>query len=158
MKSATAVAVTLAGAVWLSCAYAQSPVGRHVDAARDRIWSLTKDGVSLHDTAGTRRAAVVLPGWHWAGTPYGSDPALALGPQGEAIVTSDIAPVLWRIDPATLAVSVHALTLDADAGKDVGFSALAYSREHDAFVGISGMHGSVWMIDRPLTRARKIKF
>jgi hypothetical protein len=157
MKSAkTAVALALAGLAWLPAAHAQSRAGDQVDAARDRVWSLTRNGVSLRNTSGSRRVTVALPGWHWAGAPYGAAPVLALGPQGEAIVTSDIAPVLWKIDPATLAVSVHALALDADTDKDLGFTALAYSREHDAFVGVSGMLGSVWMIDRPLIRARKV--
>ena len=150
MKSAKiAVALALAGLALANCAQAQG------DA---RVWSLTKDGVSLRDPAKPRPIAVALPGWHFAGAPYGSAPALAIGPQGEAIVTSDIAPVLWRVDPKTLAVSVHTLALDADTDKDVGFSTLVYSREHEAFVGVSGTLGSVWIIDRPLTRARKLKF
>src|SRR5688572_8047920 len=148
MKNAIAVALTLAALASLGSAHAQTGA---------RVWSLTPDGVSLRDPARPRPINVALPGWHWAGAPYGSAPVIAFGPRGEAIVTSDVAPVLWRIDPKTLAVSVHPLVLDADNDKDVGFSALAYSREHDAFVGVSGMHGSVWMTDRPLTRARKLK-
>jgi hypothetical protein len=146
----TAIAVALAGLVWLGNGHAQTTSAP--------AWSLTGDGVSLSDPAKPRPITVALPGWHWAGAPYGAAPALAIGPQGEAIVTSDVAPVLWRIDPKTLAVSVHALALDADTDKDVGFSSLAYSREHDAFVGVSGVHGSVWMIDRSLLRARKLKY
>jgi len=154
MKSATvavalALALALAGLAWLGGAHGQTGA---------RAWSLTQDGVSTLDPARPRAISVTLPGWHWAGAPYGSAPALAVGPEGEAIVTSDVAPVLWRIDPKTLAVSIHPLELDADADKDVGFSALAYSREHDAFVGVSGMLGSVWVIDRSLTRARKVKY
>ena len=149
MKNAIAVALTLAGLASLGSAHAQTS---------SRIWALTKEGVSVTDPARPRAVPVALPGWHFAGAPYGSAPALAIGPQGEAIVTSDVAPVLWRIDPKTLAVSVHTLALDADTDKDVGFSTLAYSREHDAFVGVSGMHGSVWMIDRALMRARKVKY
>ena len=149
MKSALALALTLAGLVCLNGAHAQTSA---------RAWALTHDGVSLRDAATPQPITVALPGWHWAGAPYGSAPALAIGPQGEAIVTSDSVPVLWRIDPKTLAVSVHRLALDADTDKDVGFSTLAYSREHDAFVGVSGLLGSVWMIDRPLVQARKIKF
>lgn len=150
MKSAKlAVTLAFASLAWLGGAHAQTG---------PRVWTLTQDGVSLRDPAGPRPITVTLPGWHWAGVPYGAAPALAFGPQGEAIVTSDVAPVLWRIDPKTLAVSVHPLALDADTDKDVGFSALAYSRAHDAFVGVSGMHGSVWIIDRALMRARKIKY
>jgi hypothetical protein len=158
MKSAIAVSLAfaaLSSLAWMPASHAQSGP-EQVDAARGRIWSLTRDGASLRPAAAAQRAVVALPGWHWAGAPYSVEPALAIGPGGEVIITSDVAPVLWRIDPATLAVSVHALALDADTDKDVGFSALAYSREHDAFVGISGAQGSVWIIDRALARARKV--
>jgi hypothetical protein len=127
-----------------------------VDPARQRIWWLTRDGVSLYDATKPQRIVLTLPGWQWAGAPYGSLPDLALGPQGEAVVTSDIVPTLWRIDPETLAVSVHPLALDSDMGKDVGFSAIVYSPGQGVFFGVSGMHGSLWMIDRSLTRAQKI--
>jgi hypothetical protein len=152
MKSGTAIGLTLAGLVLftggLAAAAAENP-------AIHRSWSLTQDGVALQDKA--KRITVRLPGWHWAGAPYGYSPALAVGPQGEAIVTSDVVPVLWRIDPATLAVSVHPLALESDQGMDVGFNRLVYSREHDAFFGFSGALGSLWLIDRSLARARKLE-
>lgn len=153
MKSGTAVSLTLAGLVWFTGSFAQSDTAR---PASGRTWSLTRDGVSLQDADKSRRIAVTLPGWHWAGAPYGSSPDLVVGPQGEAIVTSDVAPVLWRIDPVTLSVSVHPLALEADTGMDVGFARLVYSREHEAYIGVSGQLGSVWVIDRALARARKL--
>jgi len=75
---------------------------------------------------------VPLPGWLYAGEPYGCAPDLALGPKGEALISSDVVPVLWRVDPETLAVTQHTPWLDADADKDIGFTALAFSREQDA--------------------------
>lgn len=156
MKRAIATGLTLAGLAWFPPCVAQTAGIEQVDAARGRIWSLTSQGVSLRPVSQPQRA-VALPGWHWAGAPYSTEPALAIGPGGEVIVTSDIAPILWRVDPVTFAVSIHPLALDADTDKDIGFSALAYSREHDAFVGVSGSQGSVWLIDRPLTRARKLR-
>jgi hypothetical protein len=126
------------------------------DPARHRVWSLTREGVTLHDATKARNIALVLPGWQWAGAPYGCPPDIALGPQGEALVTSDVLPTLWRIDPETLAVSVHAPALDADTDKDVGFSRIVYSREHGAFFGAGSIPGSLWRIDRGLVRAQKI--
>ena len=154
MKSGTAVSFTLAGLVWFTGCVAQADTGR---PAGGRTWSLTRDGVSLQVADKPKRISVALPGWHWAGAPYGSSPDLAVGPQGEAIVTSDVVPVLWRIDPETLSVSVHPLTLESDTGMDIGFTRLVYSREHDAYVGISGPLGSLWIIDRALARARKLE-
>ena len=53
-------------------------------------------------------------------------------------------------------MTVHPLVLDADTDKDVGFSALAYSAQHGAFIAASYAHGSLWRIDSLLERAQKI--
>jgi hypothetical protein len=127
-----------------------------VDPARNRVWFLTREGVFLHDVTTPDRTVVSLPDWLWADAPYGCLPDLALGPRGEAVITSNIIPTLWRIDPETLAVSAHRLELDADTDKDVGFSGLAYSAEHGAFFAVSDLHGSLWRIDRTLARAEKV--
>jgi hypothetical protein len=127
-----------------------------VDAARSRIWWLTHEGVFVHSASAAQKASVSLPGWLWAGAPYSCLPDLALGPHGEAIVTSNVVPTLWRIDPETLAVSVHPLELDADPDKDVGFSGIVYSPEHAAFFAVSDVYGSLWKIDPQLKRAEKI--
>lgn len=138
---------------------AESPPPRArygVDAARNRVWFLTRDGVSVYDVAKSERILVPLPSWLWVDTPYGRLPDLALGPSGEAVITSNVVPTLWRVDPETLVVSVHPLLLDSDTDKEVGFSGLVYSSEHEAFFAVSDVHGSLWRIDRGLERARKI--
>ena len=127
-----------------------------LDPARHRVWFLTRDGVSVYDVAKSERTLVPLPSWLWVDAPSACLPDLALGPKGEAVITSNVVPTLWRIDPETLAVSVHPLRLDSDADKDVGFSGLVYSSEHEAFFAVSDVHGSLWRIDRGLERARKI--
>ena len=127
-----------------------------VDAARNRVWTLTPGGVVLYKASRHERVVVPLPGWVWAGAPYGCLPALALGPRGEVVVTSNVVPTLWRIDPRSLAVSVHALALDADTGKDVGFTGLAFSPKHGAYFAASEAHGSRWRIDPMPGKARKI--
>ena len=127
-----------------------------VDPARNRAWTLTRDGVFLQDAATGKKIEVPIPGWQWVDTPYACPPDLALGPTGEAVITSNVVPTLWRIDPETLAVSMHPLVLDADTDKDVGFSGLVYSSEHGAFFAVSDTHGSLWRIDPLFTSARKI--
>lgn len=140
-----------------AAAAASEPNVRYqVDAAHGRIWWLTRDGVFVRDARAPQKIAVPVPGWQWAGEPYGCLPALALGPNGEALVTSDVLPTIWKIDPDTLAVSEHALVPDADADKDVGYTGLVYSSEHAAFFAVSGLHGSLWRIDPALTQAQKI--
>ena len=133
-----------------------APEARYqVDRARNRIWVLTEDGVVLYDVKTPKKIAIALPDWVLVGKAYGCLPDVALGPRGEAVITSNVVPTLWRVDPETLAVTVHPLALDADTDKDVGFSGLAYSAEHGAFFAVSAAHGTLWRIDRLFTRARK---
>jgi hypothetical protein len=127
------------------------------DSARHRVWALTAEGASLHESASPDSVDVPLPGWQWVGAHYACSPALALAADGAALVTSNIVPTVWRIDPVTLAVSVHPLELDADANKDIGFSALTYSPRHAAYFAVSDVHGSLWRIDAQLKSARKVK-
>src|SRR5262245_59520653 len=129
----------------------QLPNGRYqLDPERNRVWLLTEEGVFVYDLSKPERIALSLPDWLRVDASYSCLPDLALGPSGEAVVTSNILPTLWRIDPDTLAVSVHPLLLDADTDKDVGFSGLTYSPLHGAFLAVSYEHGSLWRIDPQL--------
>ena len=87
-------------------------VRNQVDAARNRVWLLTRAGLAIYDAAAPDRIVQVpMPGWQFAGEPYGCLPDLALGPRGEAVISSDVVPVqgeylavsasqgtVWRID------------------------------------------------------------
>jgi hypothetical protein len=130
--------------------------GRILPAGRDLMWLLSADGLFLQDTRSAQRLAVNLPDWQWAAEPYACMPDLALGPKGEVIVTSNVVPKLWRVDAESLAVTVHALELDADNDKDVGFAGLVHSPLHAAYFAVSQLHGSLWMIDSTLQRGRKL--
>ena len=133
------------------------PGARHqVDAERNRVWYLTAEGVYLFDVARPDRVAVQVPGWVVAGAPYGCLPDLALGPRGEAVVTSNVIPVVWRIDPESLTVTEHALALDADTDRDVGFTGLVFSPQHGAYFAVSDVQGSLWRIDAQLKTAQKM--
>src|SRR5688572_1143002 len=124
-------------------------------AAAEQTWVLGVDGIHLQQP-GKARVAIKLPEWHWAHEPYACPPAIAIGPRGEALVTSNVLPVLWKIDPQTLAVTMHSLQLDADSDKDVGFSGLVYSARDNAYFAVSELHGTLWRIDPLLRRAQKI--
>jgi hypothetical protein len=126
------------------------------DPARDRVWILNAHGLFFHGTSTGKLVEIPLPSWHRVDSSYSCPPDIALGPDGEVVVTSNVVPVLWRIDPNTLTVSLHQLALDADNNKDVGFSRLVYSPGHNAYFAISDVHGSLWQIDRTLRQGRKI--
>jgi len=124
------------------------------DPVRERIWSLTRDGVSVQMGARPGKTMVELPGWVWARTPWACPPDLALGPNGEAVVTSNVVPTLWKINPETLAVTVHPLQVDTQM--EIGFSQLVYSKEQGAFIAVSDTYGARWKVDAELTRAQKL--
>jgi len=131
---------------------------RHqLDAERNRVWLLTGEGVAIFDAAAPDKVQrVPLTSWQFAGEPYGCLPDLALGPEGEAVISSDVVPVLWRVDPRSLAVTRHELQLDADSDKDVGFTVLTYLPEQGEFLAVSGLHGTVWRIDGQLRQAHRM--
>jgi len=135
---------------------AQEPTRYRVDAVRHRVWLLSREGVRVDDAAAPVRTTVSLPEWPQLLRPWGCLPDLALGPSGEAVVTSNVLPTLWRVDPETLAVSVHPLELDSDRDKDVGFSRLVYSSRDAAYFAVGAFDGSVWRIDAQLASARKL--
>jgi hypothetical protein len=147
----TVPAPTTAGAA------ADAGIRYRVNAAHGRIWWLTREGVFVHDARAPQKRFVPIPGWVSVNVAYACPAALALGPNGEALVTSNILPIVWKIDPETLAVSEHALVLDADQDKEVGFSGLVYSAQHAAFFAVSEFgSGSLWRIDPGLTRGEKV--
>jgi hypothetical protein len=125
------------------------------DAARQRAWLLTRSGVLVFDLRTRQTAQVSLPEWIWADETYSCPPELALGPKGEALISSNVVPTLWRVDPVSLAVTRHEPVVDAHPDKDVGFTGLAFSAAHGAFFAVSPF-GALWRIDPDLRRAQKI--
>jgi hypothetical protein len=128
-----------------------------VDAVRGRRWVLTSDGVELYETSSGRKLAqIALPEWLWVSRDYACPPDLAIGPRGEAVITSNVVPTLWRVDPISLVASKNQLAIGEDTGKDVGITALMYSPQQGAYFAVSGAHGSLWRIDTQLQRAQSI--
>ena len=114
-------------ALWFSAAVlllvsgnaAADPFRYRAQSERGRVWAISEEGLFLEEARKPRRA-IPLADWHWANWPYACAPDIAIGPRGEAVVTSNVLPIVWKIHPETLAVSVHRLQLDADHDKDVG--------------------------------------
>ncbi|HYD55934.1 MAG TPA: hypothetical protein VEB41_03400 [Burkholderiales bacterium] len=136
----------------------EGPVLRQVlDTARGRAWTLAPDGVHVHSLPERRKIAhLKLPGWIVAGELYGCTPDLALNEWGDAVVTSDIVPVVWKVHAGSFAVSRHELVLDRDTDREVGFAAIAWSPRHRTFLAVSFHHGTLWRIDPLLRRAQKV--
>src|SRR4051812_14944897 len=133
---------------------AAEPLRTVHDASRNRVWVLESNAVYLHE--GGQKKRFELPGWVYVTDAYACAPDLAVDAHGAAVVTSNVIPVLWRVEPVKAQVTTHELVLDADADKDVGFSGLAYAPDQGVLFAVSATYGSLWRIDQTLRRAQKI--
>ena len=125
---------------------------RHL--ASGRLWALQADGVEVHD-AGTT-TSIHLPGWSWATAPWACLPDLALVGDRDVLVTSNVSPAIWRIDPATLEATRHDVAVPDNAGRDVGFSRVYHSTHNDTLLAAGALDNTFWRIDRMLTLAQPI--
>lgn len=126
------------------------------DGERKRVYLLVRDGVEVLDAASRRKVAFVSLGdWVWVGEKYSCPPEMVLAPEGDILVTSNVVPVVWRIDRRTLATTVHKLVLEKDQGRDIGFISLRWSRNTRNFVALSNS-GAIWYIDASLSRGREM--
>ena len=117
MKTAIAIGLLLAASSALA-----EPLRTVQDPIRKRVWVLEADAVYLQE--GGRKQRFELPGWVHAQDSYVCTPDLAVDAQGAVVVTSNVVPVVWRIEPATAQVTRHELALDADVDKAVGFTSI----------------------------------
>jgi hypothetical protein len=151
------VGAPVAKADEMPAARALQPLRVQPDAARNRRWVLNGDAVYVYDTARRRLIQRVdLPDWFYVNEAYSCPPDLAIAPSGAALVTSNIVPTIWQIDPQTLSARQHRLVLDADNDKDVGFTGLAYARGGKDLYGVSSVTGTTWKIDLLADRAQKV--
>jgi hypothetical protein len=126
------------------------------DAEHNRLWVLERDALSVHDnTNGRRLRRVALPDWIYAGAGYGCAPDLVIAGDGAALVSSNVMPVLWRIDPADYHVTRIELALESDADRDVGFADLQLASD-GTLLAAGATFGSLWRIDLRAGRATKL--
>src|SRR6266851_4432533 len=116
------------------------------DPARNRLWVLDHEVISVYDnTNGRRLRRIVLPEWIVLPKHYSCLPDLALDSSGTAFVSSNVLPVLWRIE----------LVLDTDTDKDVGFTGLSFAGD-GTLLAAGAMAAALWQIDTSAASARKI--
>jgi hypothetical protein len=127
-----------------------------VDAARNRLWVLDPTGLTLYDNLNGRRLRhIVLPELFLAGAEHICPPDVAFDAAGTVFVSSDVLPVLWRVDPQRFEVTRIELSLDADADKDVGFTGLSFAGDGIA-IAAGATFASLWRIDLHAARASKV--
>ena len=115
------------------------------DEALNRVWMLNAEGVRVYDAATKQLIrAIELSGWSIAGV--ACRPDLALDSRGSAVVSSNVQPMLWLIDPVTFAVTVREVRLLEREQWDVGFGALAYSAD-GILLASTYQGGTLWRVD-----------
>ncbi len=131
------------------------PLKSLVDDTHQRVYQLVRDGVDVVDLTGGRKVGhVSLPGWVWADEQYSCPPDIALTPERDVLVTSNVVPTIWRIERQSMAVTKHELALDEDTSRDIGFTQLRWSAKLGTLVGTTDL-GERWYIDPYLTRAHR---
>jgi len=126
------------------------------DPARNRLWVLDLEVISVYDnTNGRRLRRIVLPEWMVLPKKYSCLPDLALDSSGTAYVSSNVLPVLWRIDPHGYEVARIELVLDTDNDKDVGFTGLSFAGD-GTLLAAGAMAAALWQIDTSAASAMKI--
>lgn len=127
-----------------------------VDAQGNRRWVLNQEGLSVYDqTNGRRLRRITLPDWTLAGPSDACAPDLVLDASGAAIVSSNVVPVLWRIDPQRFDVRLISLTLQDDADKDVGFTRL-FAVGDGTLLANGATFDSLWRIDLTARTAARV--
>jgi sugar lactone lactonase YvrE len=118
-----------------------------IDASRGRIWVLGSEALYLYDGSTSKligRIPIEELSQH---SKEHCLPDLGIDRGGNVFVSSAMQPKLVRIDAKTLGVTSHALELDADKGKDFGFSAIAFGADGASLYGASATMGTLWKID-----------
>lgn len=126
------------------------------DTQGNRRWVLNQDSLNVYDNVSRRRLRrIELPDWTLAGPLYACAPDMVLDSTGAAIVSSNVAPVVWRIDPQRFEVTRIELTLSTDSDKDIGFTALSFAGD-GTLIAAGTTVGSMWRIDLRSARATKV--
>jgi hypothetical protein len=126
------------------------------DAERNRLWVLEPEALTLYDnTNGRRLRRIVLPDVVLAGEGHACPPGVVLDRAGTVFVSSNVVPVVWRIDPQGFDVTRIPLALSADTDKDVGFTGLSLTGD-GALIAAGATFGSLWRIDLAAASATKV--
>ena len=115
-----------------------------IDAARDRVWVLRLDEVHVYDRQ-TRRLMrrISLPSWSVADL---CGPGIVFDSSGAALISHNLEPKLWRVDPNVPEVREHTIRLIGGEKLDVGFGSIVFGS--DGFLyGVASSGHSVWRID-----------
>ena len=126
-----------------------------LDVPRGRYWVLGPDHVSLYGVDDERLIGrTVLPGWYVAALK--GLPDMVLDQAGAAVISSNVVPTLWRVDPDSFKVTRLDITLQSKEYWDIGFTGLALAADGTLF-GVTTLTTTLWNIKLDQARATPIK-
>ena len=135
-------------AAWLHVARA--------DPERNRLWVLEPESLTLYDNLNGRRLRrLALPDPFFVGDEHACPPDIAFDASGTVFVSSNVLPVLWRVDPQRFEVTRIEIALGADGDKDVGFTGLSFAAD-GVLIAAGTTFRSRWHIDLPSATASKV--
>ena len=127
------------------------------DLARGRRWELRWDAVVTYDAVTNRPIRrVALEG---AGLTHARGvcrPDMLLDRFGAVLVSSNVAPVLWRVS-AERSVERFEIQVDDEHGRDVGFTMLAWSSDGRTLDAVDAFTGAPWKIDLASRSAARVE-
>lgn len=126
------------------------------DVTRSRHYVLEGGTVSVYTNAGAILRRVDLPAAVFAHLPYACSPAMIVDRAGAVIISSNVLPVPWRIDPNAFTVRRYELQLDLGNELEVGVTGLAAANEEGIVLAYTGLSGSLWRVELSSGKATKI--
>jgi hypothetical protein len=121
-------------------------LGVKTDSVRGRVWILGGNALYLYQTEGQRVRRFDLPNWRYVAQPFACPPDFVVESQGTVLVSSNITPTLWRVDPdsgVSTELPIQPLHRQAE---DFGFAALEVS-PRDVVWARGAADRSRWVID-----------
>lgn len=128
------------------------------DLARGQRWELRWGTVAVYDVATERLVRTIeLPGAILASPAGSCTPDLVLARSGAAWISSNAAPVLWRISPERFEVERFELSVDDARQRDIGFSALALGPGERQMYAASAATGTLWRVELAGAKAAPVE-
>ena len=125
------------------------------DTVRGRLWLLSLQQVTVYEIkTGDMIKQIALPAWSLAGIQCAPD--LILDASGDALISSNVEPRLWKIDATTFNMKEYAINMPGKENWDNGFGALAFAADGSLYA-MSSFAGSLWRIELATSSASEIK-
>ena len=120
-------------------------------------WELAWDSVSLYDAVTSAPLRVYrLEGASQTSSRDFCPPDLVLTRTGTAYATSNMQPVIWRIDPGSVLPERLELEVDTHQSREFGFTALSLSADGQTLYAFASSDRALWHLDPSTRKASRV--